>query len=142
MRSFSQDYQFGLSSEKVVQSQLEKVFGRLIKTDQYFPVDFEGLGVYLEVKTRTCKKSNYPTTLIPYSKVKFAKECGRDVWFVFVFVDGVYCIQYSPKFDQYEVKDFVRGFRVGKTDKVQPYLYIPVADLTSLEGMPRRELPR
>ena len=69
MRSFSQDYQFGLSSEKVVQSQLEKVFGRLIKTDQYFPVDFEGLGVYLEVKTRTCKKSNYPTTLIPYSKV-------------------------------------------------------------------------
>lgn len=86
MRSFSPDYQFGLSSERSVQSQLENVFGRLIKTDQYFPVDFEGVGVYLEVKTRTCKKASYPTTLIPFSKVKFAKECGRDVWFVFVSV--------------------------------------------------------
>lgn len=140
MRSFSQDYQFGLSSERSVQSQLESVFGRLIKTDQFFPVDFEGVGVYLEVKTRTCKKASYPTTLIPFSKVKFAKECGRDVWFVFVFVDGVYCIQYSKGFDQYDVKDFVRGFRMGKKDTPQPYVYIPVCDLTSLEGMPPRGL--
>ena len=129
MRTFRSDYSFGVDSEDKVKPILESQCGPLTKLGHYDPMDFEG-AVFVEVKTRTCKSTAYPTTLLPYSKVLFAQTAEKPVMFVFVFTDGIFWIPFSETFRTYEVRDFQREGRSDKTDTLQSYIYIPVRDLT------------
>ena len=137
MRSFQNDYRYGLDSEGLIHKTLEHKFGSLTKTGSYCPVDFEGTDWYIEVKTRRCTREKYPTTLLPYSKIVYAEKQLKPTYFIFVFTNGIFGIRYEKqRFADFTVQEFVRDYRCGIHDKKQPYLYIPVTELISLDNIP------
>ena len=70
--------------------------------------------------------------MLPYSKIVFAKTADKPVWFIFVFTDGIYYIEYSEElFDTFTVNDFQRTGR-DVYDKKQEYIYIPKESLSPI----------
>jgi len=135
MRSFQNDYAFGLRNEERVMPVLERTFNETFeKTPKYHPLDFKGRGSWVEVKTRTFEVGRYPTTLLPYSKIEYAQKCENSVYFVFVFTDGIYYIQYDPAvFPTFETNVFKRTARADHSDSAQLYIYIPTRLLTKID---------
>jgi hypothetical protein len=130
-RSFKDDYAAGISVEKDLKSMLETKFGKLTKTGRYDKLDYEGPECFVEIKSRTNRYSQYPTTMIQQSKFDYARLQTKPVYFVFAFTDGIYYIQYTPEvFDTFEFGLFQRPGRIDKTDMRQMYVYIPITSLT------------
>jgi len=132
---FKSDYTFGIQSEERVLPVLEKTFNETFeKTTKYHPLDFKGRGSWVEVKTRTFAVNKYETTMLPTSKIEFAKKCENSVYFVFVFTDGIYYILYdSEVFKGFETKVFQRTARTDHYDSAQLYTYIPTRLLTKIQ---------
>ena len=113
-RNFRDDYIFGIKSE----NNTLPIFNKFFKTDfkkldRFNTFDFESDKIFLEIKTRTCKSTDYPTTMIPVSKLKKAQTITKDIYFIFIFKDNIYYIKYCPTiFDTFEKKLFVE-FDVG-----------------------------
>lgn len=130
-RSFKQDYQNGIMVETELKSILEYKFAdKFIKTGRYDKLDYEGEHCFVEIKSRTNRYNQYPTTLIQQSKFDFARKQTKPVYFVFAFTDGVYYIQYNSElFDTFESVYFQRPGRIDKIDKRQVYVYIPITSL-------------
>jgi hypothetical protein len=129
------DLAFGLPKEDPVLDKLRKHFEEEIakSTYQYCPHDGFSKTTEYEMKSRRNRYNQYPTTIIPCSKVRNMK---RDrLVFVFNFTDGLYYIEYNKeRFAKYEIK-MVEAVRkrngvVGKT--LEPHFYIPIGDLTSI----------
>lgn len=130
-RSFKDDYAAGISIEKDLKPMLESKFGKLTKTGRYDKLDYEGAECFVEIKSRTNRYSQYPTTMIQKSKFDYARLQTKPVYFVFAFTDGIYYIQYTPElFDTFESGVFQRPGRIDKTDLRQVYVYIPITSLT------------
>jgi hypothetical protein len=134
MRTLVQDLTFGLASELRIKPLLEKEFNdALDKTDTFHPMDYVGTACWVEIKTRTCSFMTYSTTMLPYSKIVFTKDSKKPVYFVFVFTDGVYYIQYDEKlFNTFYMTAFQRTGR-DKIDTEQVYVYIPCNKLIKIE---------
>jgi hypothetical protein len=135
MRTFTDDYQFGTTSEEQTLSTILTLDPTLHRNqDKYSPFDYNNAGntTFVELKTRNNAKNKYPTTMIPLSKVKIAeKNPSKTYYFAFKFTDGLYYIQYDKNlFDTFEVKEGGRWDR-GRPELNQ-YLYIPVNKLTAL----------
>ena len=100
----------------------------LIKSEgKYFEFDFESKSRLVELKSRTCESSTYPTTMVGVNKVSFASKQNKKVYFVFEFTDCIKYIKYDKLvFDTFEIKSFGRnrGF-----DETKLYYYIPVQNL-------------
>ena len=135
MRSFRNDYSFGLQNEERVMPVLERTFNENFeKTPKYHPLDFKGRGCWVEVKTRTFPVAKYETTMLPFSKIEYAQKCENSVYFVFVFTDGIYYILYDPVvFKTFAVNVFQRTARTDHIDSAQPYIYIPTRLLTQIQ---------
>lgn len=132
-RSFKDDYAAGISIENNLKPILETKFGKLTKTGRYDTLDYEGPECFVEIKSRTNRYSQYPTTMIQKSKFDYARKQTKPVYFVFAFTDGVYYIQYkSEVFDAFESGMFQRPGRIDKTDMRQVYVYIPITSLTRI----------
>ena len=84
MRTFYEDYTAGTNSESEIMSALEEAFDtKLTKTSKFHRMDFEGDNVWIEVKTRFgVSSTTYETMLIPESKILFARETYKPVYFV------------------------------------------------------------
>jgi hypothetical protein len=126
------DLAFGLPKEDPVIDKLRKHFEEEIakSTYQYCPHDGFSKTTEYEIKSRRNRYNQYPTTIIPVSKIRNMK---RDrLVFVFNFIDGLYYIQYDKeKFANYEIK-MIEAVRkrngvVGKT--LEPHFHIPIKDL-------------
>lgn len=135
MRSFQNDYQYGIQNEKIVMPILERTFNENFeKTSQFHPLDFKGRGCWVEVKSRTFEVGKFETTMLPYSKIEYAKSCANSVYFVFVFTDGIYYIMYDPAvFSEFSVNVFQRSSRTDHRDTAQQYIYIPTRLLTKIQ---------
>jgi hypothetical protein len=132
-RSFKDDYAAGISIENNLKPMLETKFGKLTKTGRYDTLDYEGAECFVEIKSRTNRYSQYPTTMIQKSKFDYARKQTKPVYFVFAFTDGVYYIQYNSEvFDAFESGMFQRPGRIDKTDLRQVYVYIPITSLTRI----------
>lgn len=133
-RSFKDDYAAGISIEKDLKPMLEfKFVDKLVKTGRYDKLDYEGERCFVEIKSRTNRYSQYPTTMIQKSKFDYARLQTKPVYFVFAFTDGIYYIQYTPElFDTFESGVFQRPGRIDKTDLRQVYVYIPITSLTRI----------
>ena len=130
-RSFKDDYKAGIDIESNLKPVLESKFGRLTKTGRYDKLDYEGEDCFVEVKSRTNRYAQYPTSMLQKSKCDYARLQTKPVYIVFAFTDGVYYIQYSPEvFDTFETAVFQRPGRIDKTDLRQVYVYIPITSLT------------
>ena len=132
LRSFKDDYAAGIAIESDLKSMLEfKFVDKLIKTGRYDTLDYEGERCFVEIKSRTNRYAQYPTTMIQQSKFDYARKQTKPVYFVFAFTDGVYYIQYNSEvFDAFESGYFQRPGRIDKTDRRQIYVYIPITSLT------------
>ena len=127
MRTFTQDYQFGIKNESVVLDAVKVFDPTLQKTGQYHPFDFAGTTTYVELKTRKNRKDKYPTTMISQSKIEYAKKnSGFNYLFCFLFEDGLYYIKYDEcLFKDFEVSSGGRCDR-GRVE-TNSYCYIPVS---------------
>jgi hypothetical protein len=134
-RTFKQDYKNGLANELVCVDLLayyfEETFQKLSPTHHF---DFESPERFVELKSRTCSKTAYPTTMIGYDKVLKAEACGRPVHFAFLFRDGsLWEVEYKKSvFDSFECSLFQRDDRADKVDICKQYCYIPVGMLSSI----------
>ena len=126
------DLAFGLPKEDPVIDKLRKHFEEEITKSvyQYCPHDGFNKTTEYEIKSRRNRYNQYPTTIIPVSKIRNMK---RDrLVFVFNFTDGLYYIEYDKEiFGKYEIK-MVEAVRkrsgvVGKT--LEPHFFIPICDL-------------
>jgi len=134
MRTFSDDYHFGTTSEEQTLSTIRTIDSTIQRTqNKYSPFDYnnEGNTIFVELKTRNNAKNKYPTTMIPLSKVKIAEtNVDKTYYFAFKFTDGIYYIQYNKNiFDTFEIKEGGR-FDRGRPELNQ-YVYIPVDKLIS-----------
>jgi len=134
MRTFKEDYKNGILNEQSLKEMLEfKFCDKLVKTDRYCIIDFEGERCWIEIKGRTNSYDRYPTTLISKRKVDFAKKQTKDVYFVFAFTDGVYYLKYTPEvFDTFRYDYFMRPARIDKRDSEEMYCYIPITSLSCI----------
>lgn len=130
LRTLYNDIEFGLQSETKLFDTLANKFGSDIQktTDKYCPYDFYTSNHKIELKTRRCNSTTYPTTIIP---VKKTQQEG-DLVFVFAFNDKLCYINYDKeKFSKYVVKD-VECRRFNLINKA-PHFHIPVEDLIEIE---------
>jgi hypothetical protein len=130
MRTFYEDYTAGINSESEIVSALEEVFDtKLYKTSKFHRMDFEGDNVWIEVKTRfNVSSTTYPTMLIPESKILFALEATKPVFFVFALTDGIFYCQFNKeKFDTYKKE---RVCRFDRNEEIAiKHRHIPCSDL-------------
>lgn len=131
MRTFAADYATGTQAE----TRLLPTFNTFFKTafeptGKYDPFDYISPTHTLELKTRTNRYRQYPTTLLPYSKIDHAKASPRKTIFAFNFTDGLYYIEYDPNlFSTFTTNEFQRDDRPDHRDRQQRYIYIPIQSL-------------
>lgn len=125
--SFKKDLEFGLSKEEPIRQLLEDYFkDDLTKTNNYCKFDFEGTSKKkYELKSRTNKKQQYPTTIIPKHKIN-KETINNGLIFVFNFTDKCCYIEYDEEvFNNFQIKTFKIN-RTGKYDPPTDHYLIPV----------------
>lgn len=131
MRSFQEDYKFGINSEDKILPIINEYFNDNIQksTSTYCKNDYYGDKYIYELKSRTNKYAAYPTTLLGYNK----RPDNKEQYFIFAFSDGLYHIKYSADlFDTFEKKPFCRNQRSDYNDQPQMYYFIPIDKLTRM----------
>lgn len=122
-------YESGINAEKKVLPILQKILGKdTHKTDIHHPLDFycPSKKTWLELKQRNHYRNKYPTSIVPSSKIAFAKsvlEKGDKVVFLFLFEDGLFKYEYTG---QELVEDYT-----GIHDKTL-HSHFPVCDLVKV----------
>jgi hypothetical protein len=133
-RTRKEDLAFGLQKEKTVLPIISAFFNDNIKlvNNRYSSYDFEGDRCIYELKSRTNVFKSFNETLIPYNKIFNKSE--KPIKFLFLFIDGLYYIKYSPKkFKDYKLDVFCRNKRADYHDRPALYYYIPIIDLKKID---------
>ena len=109
----------------------------LTSTDKFNTFDFVSVEkkVLVELKSRTCKKDKYPTTMIGINKVLKSQDLvrkGWEIYYYFKFTDGLYYIKYSNSL-QYSVDKGFRNDRPETLRNPMSYAYINVNLLTKVD---------
>ena len=126
------DLEMGLINEIKLLPKLQNYFkdNTIEKIDiRHCPFDYQSADCLYELKTRRCKRCQYPTTIFPTSKFKFIPDKKKIL--IFDFIDGTYFIEYNILlFDTF--KKETKRFRYDRpgVDKPVEYIYIP-SDLLS-----------
>ena len=130
MRTFLEDYAFGIEQEDQILPLINKHFNDdIVKSPcKNSKNDYKGTKYFYEVKSRKNKYDAFPTTIIGVNKVFTDNQI-----FIFNFLDGIYYIHYDEKlFETFEKKPFKRNARCGMVDKEQLYYFIPCVRLIKL----------
>ena len=110
-RSFKNDLTFGLEKEIEVIDIIKLNFDdevdiqntKDIYGDDYYIYDFEAKsGSSWELKARRIKKYQYPTTIVPVSKIRIT---DKKQFFIFNFTDACCSIEYNK-----ELWDFLENY--------------------------------
>lgn len=150
MKSYKSDKSFGLSKELEVIDMLKMNFCEIydeediqdtktLYQDEFYPYDFEGSTnkTCFELKSRRVKKRQYPTTIIPVSKVR---NTDKKQIFVFNFTDNCSYIEYNKElFDTFQIQHITTE-RFGIVDKPKPHFCIPVNLLIDLLNIYKKEV--
>lgn len=119
---YSNRYNFGKQSEKDVLPIIKEYFKReIIQTeDKYNEFDFKDDIYNYELKTRTNKLEQYPTTMTTLNK------CKKNSILLFKYTDHLAFIEYEEdKFKDYDVVKYTRYEDKHKRD----HIFIPIKDL-------------
>ena len=127
-KKYYDDYKIGLINEIKFQSFLEFTFDDDIKKyeDKYAEIDFRYYDKLIELKSRTIPMKQYPTTMVGYNKILKAKrkeKKGYEIYFYFLFTDGLYKWKYVDD----EILCVMKGGRVDRgCYEIKDYAYIPI----------------
>ena len=128
MVHFRQSYSFGKQQETEILPKVSAFFERDLKAypNQYDKHDYYCDDYNYEVKSRTNRMAQYPTTMITEDKAVGDKP----IVFIFNFTDKVAYIEYNKdKFAKYERRNFSRANLRGDE---KPHIYIPIEDLQTI----------
>ncbi len=123
------DKLFGeLNEDYVIGYYFGKFNIKLNKLDEYHLMDYEDVEKtqYIEIKSRFCKSTTYPTTMIGLNKIMFAKDCGKKVRFIFCFIDKMMYYDYNPK-DSFVAT--IAGRKDRGVVEMKKYVFIPIEKL-------------
>jgi hypothetical protein len=129
MVNYENSYKYGEGKEKAVLPIIQEYFGKGIvrsKGGRYSKYDYTDEKSNFELKSRTNKLKQYPTTMITRNKVE-GNDADKDLILLFNFTDCLAYIQYeAEQFKHYTTKNFSR---LGATFDEKPHLYIPIDHL-------------
>jgi hypothetical protein len=123
---YSQRYAIGKQSETQILPIIKEYFKRDIKQteDKYNEFDFRDETYQYELKTRTNKMNQYPTTMTTLNK------CKPNSILLFKYTDCLAYIEYDEeRFKQYEITKYTRY----EDKPTRDHIYIPVKDLTIIK---------
>jgi hypothetical protein len=138
-RTFGQDYAFGKANEVRIHPDLNAYFGPLNHNqNQMAPFDFENETMAVEVKSRTCRFSDYADTMLQYTKIEncyLPAYADKEKWFVFAFTDGVYGIKYDETvFQKYTQRMMKIPDRVSIVETEKNRIFIDTDDLVCISS--------
>jgi hypothetical protein len=121
---FAEDKKYGNEKEEELLPVLETKFGKLTKLSRYSVFDFENDSVIIELKSRKCSISKYPSTLVGKNKIDKAILQMKDVYFCFNFDEGLYYYQFTN--DSIGKVRFGDGGRRDRgKQEIKEYCFIP-----------------
>ena len=133
MRSFIQDYRYGVAKQPVILQHIKKFFGdnSIKETEGKFSKhDFVGAGKSFELKCRTNTSYQYPDTLLQADKILNTED--KQI-FLFNFTDKLAYIEYDKDtFSKIKCIPFRRHQRSDFNDKEKMYYHIPVSMLKTI----------
>jgi hypothetical protein len=129
LNKYLKDKNAGSQYEQDCQSDIQTIVGPVIKsTYRYDAYDYSNEEYYVELKSRNNTSTYYPTTMLSYSKIEFAKRNpDKKYMFFFRFTDGLFYHKYDPTYD-YDVR--VGGRSDRNVPEFKNYLFIPIHLLT------------
>jgi hypothetical protein len=135
LRYNESEYQYGLRMEKIHHPIFNDIFKKEFdETDKWCEYDFVKDNIYIELKSRKCKKDTFPTTIIGMSKIKkyeeILKKKPESKIYIFVnFLGDLYYWLYKE--NNYTITNIQRKDR--KYLPGVPHLNIPIEDLTKIK---------
>lgn len=93
------DRKNGLIAEDESMERLERIYGKLKKTDRYCYFDYENDRYIIELKSRNCNHNSYPTAMINLPKIEKWKRFDPERKFIaaFLYKDGLYVWEYNEE---------------------------------------------
>jgi len=125
-----QDIEFGTDNEQRLLNTIQRFFNddTIIKiTTKYSPFDYMGNNCLIELKSRRCNSSTYPTTIIGINKFNQIDPNIKYI-LIFSFTDIVLYIDYDEElFNTFSIKTVSRRDR-GRIESAK-YYHIPIKNL-------------
>ena len=123
------DVEDGEAQELLVREELMKKLhlNKLVKTGKYDCFDFRSERGFVEFRTRNCKSTTYPTTMLPIAKIKFANKVEEECIIVIRFTDKM-MFWNVPKDYKCEAQVGGRNDR-GRCEYKKKYIYLQVSEL-------------
>ena len=131
MSKFFKDYEFGIIQEHKILPVLKEFLNdkTIYKLENSNVFDFKGDNKYIELKSRHCLLSKYPSTMLGLNKIHKASTLTENVYFFFSFVDGLFYWLYDKDYE-FEIK---RGGRCDRGKfEINNYCFIPIDMLTKV----------
>tara|TARA_R110001606_G_scaffold161672_1_gene305607 strand:+ start:541 stop:948 length:408 start_codon:yes stop_codon:yes gene_type:complete len=134
MVNWENSYKYGEKKEEALLPILQEYFGKDIersKGGRFAKYDYTDEKVNYELKSRTNKIKQYPTTMITRNKVE-GNDANKDLILLFNYTDCLAYIEYeAEQFKQYTTESFSR---LGASWDEKPHLYIPVEHLKIIKS--------
>lgn len=133
---FKEDFNYWLLKELDIAEYFRNFWRNIIPTKDTDVLDFRiedknWNNIWLELKSRRCKKDTYPTTMIWLNKLIETYKRYNDNWeytlFLFNFEDWLYFINPFLSFPEFDYKQ--GRWDRGSFDKKKGYCYYLVEDL-------------
>ena len=133
LEKLQDDRKFGFGSENANLETFKAFLGcpDLKQNPQFDLFDYESDDYLIDLKTRRCKSTTYPDTMIPINKIDFCKTSSKKIYFFFKFIDGLFYWQFRA--DQLALLRFDFGGRQDRAKyEIKQYCYIPIRELQKL----------
>ena len=133
MVTWKESYKYGKRQEKALLPIIQEYFGKEVmkNQDRYAKYDFTDGKFNYELKSRTNKMKQYPTTMITRNKVE-GNDANKDLILLFNYTDCLAYIQYeAEQFKNYTTENFSR---LGVSWDEKPHLYIPIEHLKIIKS--------
>ena len=128
-----EDIKFGIDLEFEHYELLKNKFDKSLEKNSYKYALFDYIGdkCFIELKSRRNEHNKYKDTMIGCNKLLFARNCAKEVYFVFAFTDGLFYYKFSKEdYDTGVIRSAYGGRDDREVDEKKPYCYIPIKLLT------------
>ena len=124
-----EDIKFGSDKEDEYYELLKNKFDKTLEKNSYKYALFDYIGdkCFIELKARRNEHNKYKDTMIGCNKLLFARNCAKEVFFVFSFDDGLFYYKFNNEdYDTGVIRSAYGGRDNRGIDERKPYCYVPV----------------
>jgi len=99
-------------------------------TKKFSTFDYNSDNIIIELKKRNFDFGKYEDYMIGLNKIKRAQKAKKDIYFIMIFDNGMYCYKYDIN-DKLNYRSGGRSDR--KINEFKPYCYIPKELFTKIK---------